>query len=224
MPKTIPKRKQDQIRQFFRQHVKAVRLERMAKARGNVIGLSSRGWPAVLRVNIAGKKRAVKYSPEVAGIERYALEKLLSEHKKALSKGIIHAKSYSLTKSPYLFSTPDVGVMREIMGVGLDNLFRHMEHPSEQNVKEREFLLKNPKIKYEQLHTAWGELYTNLSLMKAKKFIPSFDMVGNNNVIVVGFDAKKKKPVLALIDQQHPDEYLKTRMFKSVDDHNKRSR
>lgn len=216
MPKLMTKKKQKHVKRFFDDPKKVLRLTRAARKK-QLIGFSTHGYPSVYRINIGGRKLAVKYTPEDALFARYSLEKILSEHRAAVKKGVLSSSTYSLAASPYVFSTKNVEITKEIPGVGVNSLFSFFFAKNKESrpdfVKEREFVRKHPSITVDFLKKAYAELGGNLNQLKATYKIPSFDLHGTNNVIIKGFDKKTNKIVFALIDQMHPFEVGKSIRF-----------
>jgi len=225
------RRKIRQIKRFFADRTKKLRLSERAKLRGN------RHKTMVFDANIEGEKRTVKLSPH----EREAranIEMLGRAHRRAVSSGAISPEHYELSTVRYHYADGNVGIMDRVGGVGLNSLLTvisrkenkgiwreekgeknwedmieaERKNLGSKNLEERNHarlwiewfeFAQDSRITREEIEKAFNELKKDLSLISRNKHDFSYDLNGTNNVRITGKtgDGKLK---LVLVDQTYP--------------------
>ncbi|MBS3057023.1 MAG: hypothetical protein J4415_00145 [Candidatus Diapherotrites archaeon] len=172
----------------------------------------------VFDVMIAGRPRTVKVAPD-QHMQKANLDFLLNKWGEAVAKGMIKPETYGLHIPAYDYADENVGVMRRISGPGYDTYLKFLKLMSEKrpldltkrkniNIYKKciSFWEKYPEVDVSKLHAMKSDLHKDLRLISKKGMLFSFDLVGKDNIRLVGYEKRGAKPIIhiALLDQIFP--------------------
>ncbi|MBI2530421.1 MAG: hypothetical protein HYW05_04745 [Candidatus Diapherotrites archaeon] len=172
----------------------------------------------VFDVMIAGKPRTVKVAPD-QHMQKANLDFLLNKWGEAVAKGTIKPETYGLHIPTYDYADENVGVMRRISGPGYDTYLKFLKLMSEKrpldltrrkniNIYKKciSFREKYPEVDVGKLRAMKSDLHRDLRLISQEGKLFSFDLVGKDNIRLVGYEKKGAKPMIhiALLDQIFP--------------------
>lgn len=213
----LSSKKACQARNFFNDERKVSRLSRFISRRkltdpSIVLGKNLGEKDIVFRLNVAGKKRALKINPD-ENISQWVSDSIRKQHDLAVKKGLIKPKHYSLQVLNFLASEKHASLMPIVKAFDANKLSFALKFGSKFGEIEEvsSFLKKHPWVNLEKFKSAYSELRDNLELLHSPNGIPTFDLSRSSNVFVVGANDKTKKLVFVLIDQSHPLDLAKTK-------------
>jgi hypothetical protein len=196
-------RKKAQLERVFSDPEQVRILRKLAFANRNWISAS------VFRSFIEGKTRVVK-ADSGERVARWALNRILSVHKKALNAGLISAKHYRLSSSHYEFVGMGGSVQKSILGVGSWSALKFFAfsrsgtrepYPDPAALDSFFRFAKKIGLTEQKLENAVDELVNNLGVLQSNGHIATFDIIGQDNIIIRGIDHKTGKVVFGLTDQ-----------------------
>lgn len=178
----------------------------------------------VFDVIIAGRPRTVKVAPDQY-VQKANLEFLFNKWRKAVNKDVIRPETYGLHIPAYDYADENVGVMRRISGPGYNTYLKFLKLMSDKksnfankkniNIYKKciSFWEKYPEVDVNKLRAMKSGLHRDLRLISQEGKLFSFDLVGKDNIRLVGYE-KRAKPIIhiALLDQIFPgdESYIKT--------------
>lgn len=211
----LPARKIRQVRRILN-NPEAVRLLLKGARRRKTLHQAN-----VFDAYVAGKTRTVKIAYG-ENVQKANLELISKKFKEALSRNIIKPRTYvwDMGAGVYDYADKKVGIMRKIRGVGIDS-YQTFLFLSERNIMKfvprfvrnylfnpyREYVSfheKHPNLTSERLKTMKNELVDNFKLLSARGMLPSYDLVGKDNVRLTGYKDGIGIINIELIDQLHP--------------------